>query len=258
MFSQDILSERRISMNSEYMMNTNQKILFALPYAGGTSMSFMSWDWPEEIEFRALEYPGHGLRHKEPLPDTIQEMGADAAAHMLKYTDNGRKPFSIFAHSMGAIVGWYAIRQLQKQGIRPEAYFVSCMRVPEHFTIHDGIWLDTEEKVMEYLRDEARISDRVMNSKSFKTRFFPPIKHDFFMFGTYEYTDDGSPVSFPIHTYSASQDNLCDPQMVKDWQTLTTGAFTNRMFEGSHFYFEDKVLREELISDIAGKILSLT
>ena len=230
-------------------------ILFALPYAGGTSLSFMSWEWPEEIEFLALEYPGHGLRHKEPLKETIQEMGEDAAAQILSHTDGGTKPFSIFAHSMGAIVGWYAIRTLQAQGVLPEAYFVSCMRVPEHFTINDGLWLDTEEKVMEYLRDEARVSERVMNSKSFKTRFFPPILHDFFMFGTYEYTDDGTPVPVPIHTYAASQDNLCDPDMVRDWGKLTTTEFTYRLFEGGHFYFEEKEARESLISDIAGKLL---
>ena len=233
---------------------TERKLLFAFPYAGGTSMSFMAWEWPEDTEFRPLEYPGHGLRHREELPDTIQEMGADAAAHILQHTDGGRRPFSVFAHSMGAIIAWYAVRELQKQDILPEAMFISCMRVPAHFTINNGLWLDTEEKVMEYLRDEARISERVMQSKSFKTRFFPPILHDFFLFGTYEYTDDGTPVPVPIHTYAASQDNLCDPEAVRDWKSLTTAQFSYRLFDGSHFYFEEKELREALIADIVSKM----
>ena len=231
-----------------------KKILFTFPYAGGTSMSYMSWEFPKEIELHALEYPGHGFRYKEPLCDTIQEMGADAAQHILKLTDDGKEPFSIFAHSMGTVISWYAIRELQKGGILPQAYFVSCMRVPEHYTINDGLWLDTEEKVMEYLRQEARISERVLNSKAFKTRFLPPIIHDFFMFGTYEYTDDGTPIPVPIHAYSASQDTLCDPDMVLAWESLTTEAFTHRRFEGSHFYFEEKETRKELIRDIVGKM----
>ena len=63
-------------------MQSNPQI-FCFSYAGGTASFFDEiGEKLLETEFVKLEYPGHGARHREPLPKNWDELVEDLYRHM--------------------------------------------------------------------------------------------------------------------------------------------------------------------------------
>lgn len=229
-------------------------VLFAFPYAGGTALSYMNWKLPEEIRFVPLDYSGHGLRGKGSFAGSIQEIAEDAAEIMHSKLEEGQI-FYVFAHSMGGIVAWYAIRNLQeKYGLSPKAYFPSCSAIPNEFPPGSHKF-DSDETVMEYLKNNMRLPEKTLKDPRFQKRFLPAILHDFRMMREYHCTDSGEKADFPIHGISAAEDKLIDESMVKKWKDMTKGNFSHLRMEGDHFYFEDPEKRKILLDRISSEML---
>ena len=93
--------------------------LFCFPYAGGSALIFRSWSnvLPADVEVCPVQLPGRGTRLMErPFTDlsSLIQVLAQALSSLLD------KPFAIFGHSLGALVGFELARQFRrKYGVNP-------------------------------------------------------------------------------------------------------------------------------------------
>ncbi|MCQ9633811.1 alpha/beta fold hydrolase [Chryseobacterium sp. WG23] len=113
----------------------NTPILFCIPYAGGSSMSFSnitSLINIEGLEIKCLELPGRGLRHKEPLLSSLDEAVDDLYAHVKDSLGPLQRPIIIWGHSMGAILALLVSSKLNKHQFNMVGVLVSGMKAPTH------------------------------------------------------------------------------------------------------------------------------
>lgn len=113
----------------------NTPILFCIPYAGGSSMSFSnitSLINIEGLEIKCLELPGRGLRHKEPLLSSLDEAVDDLYVHVKDSLEFPQRPIIIWGHSMGAILALLISSKLNKHQFNMVGVLVSGMKAPTH------------------------------------------------------------------------------------------------------------------------------
>jgi surfactin synthase thioesterase subunit len=104
--------------------------LICLPYAGGGASAFRGWSaaLPEGIDIWAVELPGRESRFVEALPTDLDELVFSLADVLGPHVD---RPYAIFGHSLGALVGIELAWALRAAGCRePAAIMVSAHRAP--------------------------------------------------------------------------------------------------------------------------------
>src|SRR5690606_13046892 len=104
--------------------------LVCFPYAGGGISIFRAWPsaLPAGIEVCSIELPGRDTRIAHPpltsLPALVQEVRSTFDTLL-------DAPFTLFGHSMGALLAFELTRSLRRDGLPlPAALFVSGHRAP--------------------------------------------------------------------------------------------------------------------------------
>ena len=100
--------------------------LLCLPYAGGGASAFRHWPdaLTSSIEVCPVQLPGRENRFVE-APFTRAEAVVEAMAPALRPVLD--RPYALFGHSMGAMLGFELIRHLRRRG-DPVQFFVSAAR----------------------------------------------------------------------------------------------------------------------------------
>src|SRR5437763_149373 len=89
--------------------------LFCFPYAGGGASIFHRWSrsLPQSVDVCAVQYPGREHRWKEPPVTRLSDLVQALRQALAPYMD---KPFVLYGHSMGGLVGFELARLLRKEG----------------------------------------------------------------------------------------------------------------------------------------------
>jgi len=105
--------------------------LFCLPGAGGSAASFRGWSarFSPEIEVIGVQLPARGHLVAEPPYRGLRLLVLDLAAAMSGLLD---KPFVLFGHSMGALVGFELARRFRRAyAATPVALFAASCPAPQ-------------------------------------------------------------------------------------------------------------------------------
>ena len=79
----------------------------------------------------------------------------------------------------------------------------------------------------------------------------PLLRADFELVQTYTYAD-GVPLNCPVTAFGGAQDTEVSREELAGWREHTTGDFSLRMFEGSHFFLHD--VQEQLLRIISSEL----
>ena len=235
-------------------MNNSNTIIFFLPYAGGSSLTYLSWQkYLENYEVYALDYRGHGLRMKEKLCSSIIEMAEDISVKINDIILKKNKKFVLFGHSLGGLIAWHVTNILEeKYGILPEKLYVSACSSPLEFhkNIHFRIIGTTEEEQNEFLIKEflenGNIDKSILESKYFREKLLPIIKHDYVLINDYHFNGKIKKIDTPIYTFYAKDDKLVPEKSILKWQDLTLNNFKMFKFLGNHYYLENEENKKEI------------
>ena len=112
---QNVAIDIMVPMHSE----GKQRAIFALPGAGGMSLSLqqLSHALGDNQPFYCIE--ARGLYGDEPLLDTIEAMATDSIAAMEKVQPKG--PYRLLGYSNGGVVAFEMVRQLLAKGQKVES-----------------------------------------------------------------------------------------------------------------------------------------
>ncbi len=225
--------------------------LFCFPYAGGNAAIFRTWPdgLPADIEVCPVQLPGRGTRLMEPPFTQLSPLIQALADSLLPLLD---KPFALFGHSLGALVGFELARHLRRQfGLHPVRLIVSAARAPQIpcgdlpiHTLPDG-------EFVAKLRRLNGTPREVFEHEELMEIVLPPLRADFALYETYVYSTE-PPLNCHISTFGGLQDRNVSHSDLEAWRDQTTGSFSSRMFPGDHFFLNTtqplllQVLSQEL------------
>lgn len=208
--------------------------LFCLPYAGGGAYIYRDWaeQLPSKVEVCPIQLPGRGNRLREAPLTRMTPLVQAIAKEITPLLD---KPFAIFGHSMGALIGFELARVLSgEQAKEPSHLFVSGRRAPQIPGADKKTYDLPEEEFIEELRRLNGTPQEVLDHPELMQVMTPILRADFETIQTYDYRVE-PPLSCPIAAMGGIQDPDVPRQDLEAWREQTTGPFTLRMFPAGHF-----------------------
>lgn len=228
--------------------------LICLPHAGGGASSFhhLAALLPNDIEMLAVQLPGRESRLSEA---PFRRM--DALIDALSKGINGwlEKPYSLFGHSMGALIAFELGREIRRCGLPlPRTTVVSGRRSPTVPNTETPLHLLPDAAFVDALVERYDAIPKVIRDEpELMALFMPVLKADFEIFETHGHVDE-PPLACALGVYGGR----ADPQtrQMDGWVSLYAGPTRTRLFDGGHFYLADqrRALADALAEDVLAAV----
>ncbi len=212
--------------------------LFCLPYAGGGAAIFRPWQQllPSDIELCPIALPGRehriGERARAHLPELLDEL-ADALRPLMD------RPFAIFGHSMGAMIGFELVRTLRRRdGPLPTHLFVSARCAPQ---VRDRTAVSPDlpdAAFLDGIRQLNGTPEEILGHPEMLQLLLPMLRADFALIASYRYDATEPPLDCPISVCGGIQDPETTHADLDAWRAQTTRLCMLRMFPGNHFFVQ--------------------
>jgi medium-chain acyl-[acyl-carrier-protein] hydrolase len=232
--------------------------LFCFAHAGGAASVYRDWNeaLPSQIEVCAVQLPGRESRLMEdPITrmDRLVETMTPALAPLFD------RPTAFFGYSLGAAVAFEtACFVSRKYGLRPAGLFVCARRAP-HLPSHLGpVHLLPEAEFKDKLRALGGTPEEALNNAELFELISPVLRADFKLNDAYSSEPGSSALSCEVRAWGGYGDSEVSEADIDAWRTCTSGSFSMRMFEGSHFFLKQnltailKEVREALNGPASG------
>lgn len=231
--------ERRLLLN--HPVDPDAEIrLFCLPYAGGAAAAYR--DWPGllsgRIQVCPLELPGRGVRMGEPPFRRMAPLVRSLAAGLARFLD---RPYALFGHSMGGLVGFEFARTLRERGLPPPVHlFVSATAAPGTRPEQPPLHCASDEEVVERLLVMNGTPRQLLDNKELMGLMLPTLRADFSVLETYEY-EPAEPLDSPITVFGGAVDPIVPPAALTGWRRQSSAGYRLRIFPGDHFFLHGAV-----------------
>lgn len=223
--------------------------LFLLPYAGGSSFSFMKMIrfLNPEIEAVSVEYSGRGGRMNEPFIEEYNAFLSDVV-RQIRECRNDKLGFAILGYSMGSALAFdICSRKL-----------ISDRPIHAFFCAEGSLKTDNQARKYASLSDEdfkekivqlGGLDSRILNDHEALDSYMNLIKADHKILGQYEYRYNTVECDSTI-IYSTNDPTCVDMQ---EWAELTTGKTDFFKIGNNHLFINQEY---KTVADIINKELS--
>jgi surfactin synthase thioesterase subunit len=210
--------------------------LFCFPHGGGSAAEFVRWSRNvPEVEICGVQLPGRGTRLSEPVLTGMDEL----VAAVTEVMPTGA-PYSVFGHSLGALVAYEVTRALRQAGRRlPDHLIVSGFPAPSMpRTEHQIHTLPDDELINEVGRRHGGLPEEILADPELKTLMARYLRADYQILETYEWRPD-DPLPVPVTVFSGRDDEI-SATALRAWQLHAADEIALRYFPGGHFYFRQQ------------------
>jgi len=208
--------------------------LLCLPFVGGTPSAFVPLvDMVPETEVLALDLPGRAHRRREPL---IREFAALLEATFEALLPLLDRPYVLYGHSMGGILGFELTRRLARQGLRlPEHLVLAAIRSPalaarEHRNAPD-------QDVWTQLQRFGGLPPEILAEDALRELLEPLLQADLDVLCSWTY-DSTASVDVPLTAIGGRDDLEVPRSALVGWAEHTTRRFTLELVPGNHFFIQ--------------------
>ncbi len=227
-----------------------RKVLY-FPYGGASSSTFKKWMpmFEKEIDFKVMDYPGHGKRIFEDYCTSICTL-IDDLYEKLKVELRPEQPYYLAGHCMAAIVVYELSRKIvEKNEIKlPEMLIVSGHGAPNRI-VREGLYQLTDNALIEQLRIEGGIDETLFDEscKEILTEvILPAIKVDSKMYDNYHFDEKNKQLNIEIAVLYGDKDWKTPKEIINCWDEFTTEKVTYIGFPDGH-YFINSMTKDYII-----------
>jgi surfactin synthase thioesterase subunit len=227
--------------------------LFCLPFAGGGIFLFRTWPYhlPDWIEVGAIQLPGREERREEKPYTHLATLALDLAEILSLALAQDDRPYAIFGHSMGALIGFEVARELLKSGKPAPIHFFASGRRAPHFPDENLLHHLPDEPFQVGLRRFRGMSEKLFSNEQLMRFFLPTLRADFTLFETHRFAW-GEPLPCGITAFGGNADIEASLTQLQGWQEHTVGTFELRMFPGDHFFVRQ--MQSQLLSAVVQEL----
>ncbi len=219
------------------------------PHAGGAALAYRGLGTAlaaAGTDAYVMQYPQRGDRLTHPAPATVTELAADLF-------DGGDwaalGPLRLFGHCMGAVVAFEFARLAESKGIEISSLWVSASEAPSTVAAAPDLPMAESEIIAEMV-DLGGTDPQLLADDDFVELLLMAVRADYSAFNRYACEADVR-IAADIHTLGGDTDHRVSENMLRRWETHTSGAFTVSMFDGGHFYINDHTVDvAELIHEL--------
>jgi medium-chain acyl-[acyl-carrier-protein] hydrolase len=227
--------------------------LFCFPYAGVGVSVYRAW--PANLpttDVVMMQPPGREGRWSERPFTRLEDMVA-AATEAIRPHLTGR--YAFYGHSLGALVSFEVARSLRREGAAgPVHLFASAHRSPQLPNPHPEMRTLPDAGFIEQICQRyGGIPQAVLDNPDLVELMLPCLRADFTVFETYTYADP-TPLDCPITAFGGRSDRRVSEGEVAAWRAQTTAAFRYEMFDGDHFFLQNRrdLLLASIMRDLNG------
>ncbi|MFI6644626.1 thioesterase II family protein [Streptomyces sp. NPDC050504] len=215
--------------------------LFVFHHSGGSHLTYQDWPscFPAGWDVRIPDAPGRGPRDARPA---VPEAGA-LFDHLLDELDDlltGR--FAFFGHSMGGLVAYELTRRLLESGRTPPVWLGVSARGalrPEGDSPRRHLLSDADLRAE--LLAMGGSSSSVLEHAELWDLFAPVIRADLRISETWRTPPLTAPLPVPLSVFGGTGDHVAPPHSMTGWAAASEHFLGQRLFDGGHFYFQDRL-----------------
>ncbi|MFI5727009.1 thioesterase II family protein [Streptomyces cyaneofuscatus] len=228
--------------------------LFCFPYAGGGASTFRGWAelLPAEVDVYAVQPPGREDRLFETPVDDLAVVLREVVPEILEFSN---EPFSLFGHSLGAVVCWEVARTLRDDhGVEPEHLFLSgCRALP---TLHDGrrdLYALSDHELVTALREMNGTPEEILQNDEFMRLLLPAVRADYAMLSRYRFVRGTAP-ECGVTVFGGANDPAVSRGQLERWAADLPGGSQTLVLPGDHFFLHSSRVR--LLAEIGSRLSS--
>jgi medium-chain acyl-[acyl-carrier-protein] hydrolase len=189
------------------------------------------------LNWRTPPLPGRENRIAEPAYDDLAPLVDAVHAGLLAHLD---RPFAVFGHSMGALLGYALTRRLvDAGGSRPEVLFVSAYPAA-HLPADDDVHRLDDDALVARMRDYAGTPSAVLDDPELSRMLLPTIRADFKICETYAHTV-APPLPVDLVAFAGRADVEAPPESMVRWFELGSARFELHCVDGGHFFLQQSL-----------------
>jgi medium-chain acyl-[acyl-carrier-protein] hydrolase len=210
---------------------------------------FRDWPqyFPDNVEVHPVELPGRQSRFNEAPVKRLSRLAPILAKDLERWLG---PPFSLFGHSMGALVAFELARELRrKHQLLPARLIVSGYSAPHLPRVSCLLHALTDNLFLKQVA--LLLPPEVGSNQELMRLMLPTLRADFALCETYQYYPE-PPLECAISAYAGNADLGVGFYGLSQWQLQTSRAFNCRLFPGDHSYLMAspqqllKALKEDL------------
>lgn len=214
--------------------------LLCLPHAGGTCAFFRRWPaLLPGVDVLAVQLPGRGARFTEPAPDSLPaaaEALADAIEPMLD------RPYAVFGHCLGAVLGFEFVRHIRRRGLpEPVHLFVSAAPAPHLAPSQPRVSDLPDAQFRDVVVRLGGTGEALAANHELLELLLPVVRADFRLGEEYR-VGDAPPLACPVTVFAGDEDSQTASGFAA-WEQHTTGQFRLVTLPGGHFYLDQELPR---------------
>jgi medium-chain acyl-[acyl-carrier-protein] hydrolase len=193
--------------------------------------------------------PGREDRIFEPPRSDIDDIVNEICPMIAPMLD---RPFCIFGHSLGAIIGAEVALALDRStGRQPIHLFVSGCRPLSEVTDPRNRHLWPDNDLLALLRDLNGTPAELLESPEFTRLLLRAFRADLGLIANYRYRTH-APLDIPVTAIGGEDDPTVAPADLHRWSEITRGPSAVVTFPGDHFYLRDE--QAALLRTISARI----
>lgn len=219
----------------------NTTRLICLPYAGGSAQVFAPWQaaLQGQLELVAPELPGRGRRIMEAPFSRLSEL---VDWLMIELDDQLAGDFSLWGHSMGALLAYELTRAIGRRGGRAPRHLFVTGALPPRYPRHAELYhrLDDDALIARLAAMNGTPAE-ILADRELMSILLPGIRADFSVCETYAWNPLGAALRVPITAIGGDRDPDIALEKLQGWRGCTDGATRVLGMAGDHFFLRDHV-----------------
>jgi surfactin synthase thioesterase subunit len=222
-----------------YSGSQSSTATLVFPHAGGAAVAYRGFGTALAAagsDAYVMQYPQRGDRLSHPAAPTVVDLAKD----LFDAGDwAGIGSLRLFGHCMGAVVAFEFARIAERNGVGIDALWVSASEAPSAVAAAPALPMAESEIIAEMVdlggTDEALLAD-----DDFVELLLMAVRADYSAFNRYACDADVT-IAADIYALGGESDHRISEDMLRRWETHTTGAYTCSMFDGGHFYLNTQL-----------------
>ncbi|MFN6554316.1 thioesterase II family protein [Mycolicibacterium septicum] len=209
------------------------------PHAGGAALAYRGFGMALAAagsDAYVMQYPQRGDRLSHPAAATVAELAKD----LFDAADwAGIGSIRLFGHCMGAVVAFEFARIAERNGVAIDSLWVSASEAPSAVAAAPALPM-AESEILAEMVDLGGTDEALLADEDFVELLLMAVRADYAAFNRYSCEADVT-IASDIYALGGDRDHRISEDMLRRWESHTTGAFTCSIFDGGHFYLNTQL-----------------
>ncbi|WP_454790929.1 thioesterase II family protein [Mycolicibacterium lutetiense] len=209
------------------------------PHAGGAALAYRGFGMALAAagsDAYVMQYPQRGDRLSHPAAPTVGDLAKD----LFDAADwAGVGSIRLFGHCMGAVVAFEFARIAERNGVAIDALWVSASEAPSAVAAAPALPM-AESEILAEMVDLGGTDEALLADEDFVELLLMAVRADYAAFNRYSCEAEVT-ITADIYALGGESDHRINEDMLRRWDSHTTGAYTCSMFDGGHFYLNSQL-----------------